>query len=75
MEFKKVDACIHEPKIVIKSFSIPNDLHHIALCRFCSDLDVYNKFLVGTFELNAHNIKFLKLTKTYVITEYTYSEN
>lgn len=75
MEFKKVSACNHEPKIVIKSFSIPNGLSHIALCKSCSNLDIFNKFLVGTFELNTHNIQFLQLTEIYVIKEYTYFEN
>ncbi len=79
MEFKKVDACKHDPKIVIKTFSLPDEIQdgkdHVALCKSCSDLGIFNKFVVETFELNAHNIKFLKLTNTYTIKEYTYSEN
>ena len=42
----RVSSCVHEPKVVIKTFSLDSDKVRYALCKDCTILKPFNEFLI-----------------------------
>lgn len=59
---ERFQGCIHDPKIIIKSFSVPvlNKTSHYALCKECNEIPVFNEFVKDTIIINSKNKKFLQ---------------
>lgn len=72
--FDNIDECGHEPKIAIRTYSVLDKKHHYAICEKCSRLKIFIKFAESNFIINEQNRKFLKLSKTYTIKKYKYSD-
>lgn len=41
-----LSSCVHEPKVVIKTFSLDSNKVHYALCKDCTTLKPFNEFLI-----------------------------
>jgi len=46
MKNEHISSCIHEPKIVIKTFEVASTEKKYSLCKDCSLLEPFNEFLV-----------------------------
>ncbi len=58
---ERFSGCIHDPKIIIKSFSSAlNKLVYYTLCKECNKIPVFNEFVKDTIIINSKNRKFLQ---------------